>query len=193
MNYRDRLEFGNYYHICNRGNNIEALFKEDRNYKYFLELFKKYLSPIVHLYAYCLLPTHFHLLVRIKDYKSIEHCIHDENQIWMQFRTFLATYTKAINKIYRRSGHIFEGSYSRKVVLEDEYFFQLIAYIHQNPQNHGIVADYRNWPFSSFSAYKKMDRRSIVSKEVFFNQDLYNTIIEVHDLEASCKFQEILS
>ena len=56
-----------YCHIYNRGNNREDIFREDRNYAYFLELYSKYVLPSVDTFAYCLLKNHFHLLVRIKD------------------------------------------------------------------------------------------------------------------------------
>jgi len=184
MTYQDELHFGNIYHIYNRGNNCEALFKEERNYYYFLNLYKRYIHPIAQLYAYCLLPTHFHFMLRIKDWDNLENCIHNESQIWMQFRTFLGTYTKAINKTNNRSGHLFEGRYSRKIVQKDEYFYRLIVYIHQNPQNHGIVQDYKNWPFSSYNAYSRQDRRSLIAKEVLFDLDLYNTIMDTHELKS---------
>lgn len=184
MFYKDELHFGSIYHIYNRGNIKEALFKEERNYYYFLDLYKKYLYQIVHLYAYCLLPTHFHLMIRIRDLDAVENCIQDESQIWQLFRTFLGTYTKAINKGYHRTGHLFEGRYSRKIILKDDYFYRLIVYIHQNPQNHGIVQDYKIWPFSSYNAYTRQDRRSLVAKEVLFDQDLYNTIMDTHEIES---------
>ncbi len=60
------LQFGQYYHIFNRGNNRETLFREERNYPYFLSLFVKHIDPVVDTYAYCLMPNHFHLLVRVK-------------------------------------------------------------------------------------------------------------------------------
>jgi REP element-mobilizing transposase RayT len=180
MKYRDTLQFGCYYHIYNRGNNSEALFKEERNYLYFLDLFKKYIIPIVDVYAYCLLPTHFHFFLRIRDGDEIGIYYQEDKQLWTQFRSFLGTYTKEINKLYQRAGHLFESRYSRKLVQKDDYFFQLILYIHQNPQTHGVVSDYKNWPFSSYLAYLKQDLRSIVSKELLFDDDLCNTIVEMH-------------
>ena len=174
------LNYGEYYHIYNRGNNKEALFKEDRNYHYFVDLYSKYVYPIADLYAYCLLPTHFHFLLRIKDLEDIEDSYQTEGHIWRQVRTFLGTYSKAINKAYHRSGHLFEGRYSRKIVQQDDYFFQLIIYIHQNPQKHGIVSDFRIWPFSSYQVYKRKDTRSIITKEVFSDYYLYNTIMDTH-------------
>jgi len=59
------LEYGEYYHIYNRGNNREDVFFEERNYRHFLSLYAKYILPNADTYAYCLLRNHFHLLVRI--------------------------------------------------------------------------------------------------------------------------------
>jgi hypothetical protein len=60
------LEYGHYYHVYNRGINRQNLFIEDRNFRYFLELYAKHITPIAHTFAYCLLYNHFHFLVRIK-------------------------------------------------------------------------------------------------------------------------------
>ena len=65
------LHPGQYYHIYNRGNNRENVFREERNYPYFLKLYAKYIEPIAETYAYCLLRNHFHFLVRIKDEKDL--------------------------------------------------------------------------------------------------------------------------
>ncbi len=60
------LQPGGYYHIYNRGNNREDLFREERNYRYFLQLYVYHVYPIADTFAYCLMRNHFHLLVRIK-------------------------------------------------------------------------------------------------------------------------------
>ena len=187
MKCRDSLQCGSIYHIYNKGNGRESLYKEEKNYYYFLDLFKKYLHQIVYLYAYCLLPTHFHLVVRIKEWEKIEKCINNEDHIWLTFRTFLGTYTKAINRVYRRSGHLFEGGYSRRLVEKDQYFFDLIRYIHQNPENHGMVVDYKNWPFSSFNAYQRQDRRSLIAKEILLDRQVYMTIMNMHEGNTNMK------
>ncbi|MGH2575336.1 MAG: transposase, partial [Ignavibacteria bacterium] len=58
---------GYYYHIYNRGNNREIIFYMDDNYKYFLKRFDKYLSIHLDVLAFCLLPNHFHFLVKVKE------------------------------------------------------------------------------------------------------------------------------
>ncbi len=89
-----------YYHIYNRGNNSETLFREQRNYPYFLELYVRYIQPVAETYAYCLLKNHFHLLVRIKDCQSYPPS--------RAFANLFSTYTKAFNRAYQRSGSLFE-------------------------------------------------------------------------------------
>jgi hypothetical protein len=120
-------------------------------------------------------------MIRIKDSDLIGEYYQDENRLWLQFRTFLGTYTKAINKKYSRSGHLFEGRYSRRIIQMDDYFFQLIQYIHKNPQTHGVVTNFQVWPFSSYQAYVNLDVKSIVYKGVFNDEDLYNTILGMHE------------
>jgi putative transposase len=171
---------GEFYHILFAGNNKESIFKEDRNYYYFVELYRKYIHSIANLYAYCLLPTHFHILVQIKHLDDIDLMYQDADTLWKQFRTFLGTYTKVINKMYQRTGHLFEGKYSRIDISDDDHFFRLISCIHQNPENHGIISDYKIWPFSSYYAYIKRDRRSVLARRLFSDDDLYNTILDRH-------------
>ncbi|MCK6695065.1 MAG: hypothetical protein L6Q97_23575 [Thermoanaerobaculia bacterium] len=62
---------GAIYHIYNRGNNRETIFYTDENYRYFLGKYAKYLTPVLDTYAYCLLPNHFHLAVRVKTLPEI--------------------------------------------------------------------------------------------------------------------------
>ena len=148
------LQFGETYHIYNRGNNRERLFFEAENYRYFLTLYAKYIEPVAETYAYCLLGNHFHLLVRIKTeveqgqepqedqtrrvFETLrvsdpaevsEHRVLQPSQ---QFSNLFNAYTKAINKRYQRSGSLFEHPFERIRVHSDAYFQQLVIYIHQN-------------------------------------------------------------
>jgi hypothetical protein len=60
------LEYGAYYHIYNRGINGENVFREKRNYRFFLQRYAKYVEPVAFTYAYCLMKNHFHFLIRTK-------------------------------------------------------------------------------------------------------------------------------
>ena len=57
---------GEYYHFYNRGNNRERIFYERENYLFFLRQVRRYLVPVLEIIAYCLMPTHYHLLVLVE-------------------------------------------------------------------------------------------------------------------------------
>ncbi|MBN1118164.1 MAG: hypothetical protein JXA77_13225, partial [Bacteroidales bacterium] len=65
--YRTHLEPNNYYHIFNHAVGNENLFVEDKNYAFFLDKFEKYIVEFIDVFAYCLMPNHFHFLIRVKD------------------------------------------------------------------------------------------------------------------------------
>jgi hypothetical protein len=176
------LLFDTYYHIYNRGNNRENIFIEERNYNYFLSLFLKYIDPIAELFAYCLLRNHFHWLVRIKSEEEIRADIKTlkvssankalSGQVHIpkqeisqskkplgsdypsqQFSNFFNAYAKAINKAYNRTGSLFQHPFGRVPVTSDRQFWNVIAYIHQNPQKHKFVDDFRDWKWSSYGVF----------------------------------------
>jgi len=125
-----RLLPGRYYHIYHRGNNREIIFREERNYPYFLELYAKYIEPVAFTYAYCLLSNHFHVAVRMKTVEEQQawRLAHQTSEVsetsevfepldasW-QFGKLFNSYTRAFNRAYNRSGSLFEGRFKRKPV-----------------------------------------------------------------------------
>ena len=151
------LQYGKYYHIFNRGNNQENISIEERNYRYFLRLYAKHIMPAADTYAYCLLRNHFHFLVRIKtveeqDLTSFGNLSDLPPKLSQQFSNLFNAYAKAFNKTYHRTGTLFQRPFGRIEVTSDSYFMQLVTYIHQNPQKHGFVNDFRTWPYSSYQA-----------------------------------------
>jgi len=144
------LEKDKYYHVYNRGNNSCLLFYNDKNYEFFLRRFDMYLSDFVDVYAYCLLPNHFHLLVRIKEVELVDE--HGEiESITKAFHRFFTSYSKAINNQENRHGSLFENPFKRKEITDENYFANLVFYIHANPQLHGLTTDFKTYYWSSFT------------------------------------------
>ena len=139
------LQPGCYYHIYNRGNNKENIFKEPRNYNYFLLLWKKYIEPVTLTFAYSLQPNHFHFLIFIRE--NIE-----EIKIKKAFSNYFNAYAKSINKAYDRTGSLFQERFGRKYISDEKYFTEVILYIHINSQKHGITGDFTNYPYSSYQS-----------------------------------------
>jgi len=139
------LQHGQFYHIYNRGNNRQNIFGKERNYRYFLRLYAKHIEPAAETYTYCLLPNHFHFLVRIRDLTGLK-------KPSQSFSNLFNAYARAFNKAYDRTGSLFQRPFGRISVTSDAYFTWLIAYIHRNPQKHGLVADFCAWTYSSYHA-----------------------------------------
>jgi REP element-mobilizing transposase RayT len=147
------LQPGMCYHIYNRGNNRENLFQETRNYPYFLGLYAKHIEPVADTYAFCLLRNHFHVSTRIRTEEEFK--VSDSKKKFdpsQSFSNFFNAYAKAINKGYGRTGSLFEERFGRIPVMNDSYLANLIFYIHYNPQKHKFIADFRDWPWSSYPA-----------------------------------------
>ncbi len=174
----------NIYHIYNRGNNKENLFIEEKNYFYFLKLWKKYISPITDTFAYCLLKNHFHFLIRIKDeeqlllYKALLKSAKFEKPllskeetirkiISQSFSNFFNAYAKSINKSYQRTGSLFQERFRRKNIDNDNYLTEAIFYIHANAQRHGFINDFRNYQHSSYPSLLSSHSTLLMRTEVF--------------------------
>ena len=128
------------YHIYNRANGNKQMFLSNENYRYFLQQYMSYIQPIADTFCYCLMPNHFHFLVRIKSEKEIENYFrltfpkfktlenknlsgidyHQnlEKLISQQFSNLLNSYAKAFNKQYNRKGSLFMRPFKRIKVTE---------------------------------------------------------------------------
>ncbi len=151
------LQHGKFYHVYNRGINGENIFIETRNYLYFLQLYVHHVHPVVDTYAYCLLRNHFHLLIRVKTRQELDLSglanltgLDVTKPPSQYFSNFFNAYTKSINKMYGRTGALFERPFRRIEVGDREYFKRLVTYIHRNPKHHRFVDDFREWPYSSY-------------------------------------------
>lgn len=154
-----KLYPGRFYHIFNRGNNKENLFSGDRDYRHFLELYSYHIFPIADTFAYCLMRNHFHVLLKIKSEEEWHLELADPHPhiefaalLSRRFSNFFNAYTKWFNLAHQRTGSLFEERFKRIEVASDRYFTNLVFYIHFNPQKHGFVDDFREWPWSSYSA-----------------------------------------
>jgi putative transposase len=67
-----------------------------------------------------------------------------------KFSDFFNAYAKAINNAYGRTGSLFQHPFGRMPITTDGQFWNVIAYIHQNPQKHKFVKDFREWKYSSY-------------------------------------------
>jgi len=151
----------NYYHIYNRGCNKENIFIGDENYIYLLRKIIKYKDEFnISVIAYCLMPNHYHFLLR----QDSEVLISD----FMQ-RVF-NSYTKAINKKYGRSGTLFEGKYQAIHIDKENYLIHLCRYIHRNPIEAKLVSNISEWKYSNYLDWLGMRKGKLVDKNFILDR-----------------------
>ena len=158
------LDFGKYYHIYSRGIDRCTIFFEERNYPFFLRRYAYYVEPVADTYAYVLLRNHFHALIRTRTAEEQEAWYAQTLRVCetrrvlkspsQQLGNVLNSYTKAINEAYHRTGSLLQHPFGRIEVTSESYLVNLVRYIHLNPERHGLVDDFRLWPYSSYGALK---------------------------------------
>ncbi|MBC8181000.1 transposase, partial [candidate division KSB1 bacterium] len=110
--------------MYNRGTNDQNIFFSEENYLFFLKKVKKYKEKFcISVIAYCLMPNHYHFLLSQEADYSISQFI----------QAIFNSYAKAFNKMYNRTGTLFEGTFKSIHVHSSEYLVHLCRYVHRNP------------------------------------------------------------
>jgi REP element-mobilizing transposase RayT len=194
-----------YFHIFNHAVGHDNLFKDEENYYYFLEKISEWILPFCQLYSYCLMPNHFHLLLKVKDRKELELLWEDkikrkmmktskvppegvvnpfggilEKLITEQFSHCFNSYAQAYNNKYSRSGSLLKESFQRKRIDSLEYMIKVICYIHNNPVAHGFTEQPEEWKYSSYNALFSKKPTKIERNEVIKLFDSIDNLRYVH-------------
>jgi putative transposase len=187
------------YHVYNRTNNRERLFITDANHLFFLKKYDEFLSPYLQTYAWCLLPNHFHLIVKVKSAKEINTYQKAETNtltltekkfqdgkisiselIENSFKRFFQSYALAFNKVHKRNGNLFNKPFKRIEIDKDGYFTQAIIYTHANAVKHGLIKDFTKWKWSSWNSYLSESPTKLLRQEVLDWFGGLSQFIKVH-------------
>ena len=166
------MDFSEYYHIYNHSNGNEDLFLSPENYSYFLRKYIEYIQPVCKTYAYCLMPNHFHILVKTRDVEEVRLLLNKNNDVIItgkiiskQFSNFFSCYTQSFNKMYKRRGSLFMKNFKRKEIETEAYFLNLIPYIHNNPVHHRFEKSLEDWEWSSYHSFFS-DENTLVERDI---------------------------
>lgn len=151
------LESGCYFHIYNRGINREKLFYRHAHYLIFLRRYQQLLEEHVETYAYCLLPNHFHFLIRVND----SNMPGNEKMVSNKLNILFSKHALMINNQYNRYGSLFCKSFKRIKIKNDFYLRNLTTYIHHNPIKHKVSTDFATYQYSSYQGIINKDTKLI--------------------------------
>jgi len=163
------LIINNYYHLYNRGVNKAPIFFSDRNYRYFINKLSFFIQSKADVLAYCLMPNHFHLLVKVKS----------EDFVKTALQPFLVSYSKSVNNEQTRVGPLFQGRFQANPIEDEEYLLDCVKYIHVNPVKAGLVTSPELWSYSSYAAYLQKGNQSFVETSVVMNY--FDSVNEFRD------------
>ncbi len=166
-----------FYHIYNRGSEKRPIFENQRDYQRFLKTliyyqiegpkprFSKFPSlaitkldenrKLVEILAYCLMPNHFHLLLKQVRDKGITEFLSNLSN----------SYTKYYNTKYNRVGHLFQSEFKAVIMESNEQLLHVSRYIHLNPLVSGLAKNLEQYKWSSYQEYINKNNKGFCAKE----------------------------
>ncbi|MCD6317474.1 transposase [Candidatus Aerophobetes bacterium] len=143
------------YHILNRGNGRQEVFHRIQDYEGFIDLMKKVKSKhSIKIFAYCLMPNHFHMVVLPTQAKELGKLMQ-----WL-----MTSYVRRYHRNYGTSGHIWQGRYKSFIIQESAYLLTVLRYVEGNPVRAGLVNSAKEWLWSSHREIIGEEPRSLIDK-----------------------------
>ncbi len=173
---------GGVYHIFNRGNNKQIIFREKEDYVFYIIKLRKCLKKYnATLFSYCLMPNHVHLEIRQNSLIPLSNLMSGLH----------TSYTNYFNKKYNNIGHLFQSRYKAKEIKSKVQFLELIFYIHINPVVANLVHFPESWMWSSAQDYAG-NRNGTLCDKIAINLlggvNIYNDIIKNKIKTAQWKY-----
>ena len=162
-----------FYHIVCKSIDGIMLFKEDIDYKVFLQRFQQFTNQVLDVWSYCLLTNHTHHIIRIKSLATVienikkltaqtvamkSFLLEPDNELFIdamierQMNSFLVSFANYTNNKYNRKGGLFQKPFRRIEVSDDSHLQQAIIYVNANAQKHKLVKDFRDHHHNSYTA-----------------------------------------
>jgi REP element-mobilizing transposase RayT len=179
-----------FFHVYNRTNGSHKLFRDPNNYEYFLRNALEDLSDALDFYSYCLLPSHFHFIVKVKPANEILQLLRcgssDNNDInkvvSRQLKNFFIKYTMSFNKYHNRQGSLFNHRFRRVAIESFDQLKDSIFYVHSNPVHHSLSKTFIDYPWISYQLILSNEPTTVKRQEVLELFGGKNEFIDFHKL-----------
>ncbi len=139
---------GGIYHALNRGNRRAAVFHKPADYDAFVEAIVDARQRLpVDIFGYCLMPNHFHLVLRPLADGDLGR--------WM--RRLLTSHAQRYHRHYQTTGHVWQGRYKAFPIQDDDHLTTVLRYVERNPLRAELVARAEHWKWSSLPGWLSDD------------------------------------
>ncbi len=129
------------YHVMSRGNRRMAIYKDEEDYLYFLDVIK--MTREIYdfwIHSICMMTNHYHMEIETADV-----------ELWRIMQKINSIYAGKFNLEHNCSGHLFEGRYTACLIEDEGYFLEVSRYIHLNPVKAKMVREPIDYKYSSYS------------------------------------------
>ncbi|MFA5094153.1 MAG: transposase [Candidatus Omnitrophota bacterium] len=150
---------GGIYHILNRGHNKDKIFAAPEDYNTFKKIIERYKERFFFdLYHYCIMPNHFHLLIKIANAEDMSRLMKGVCQ----------SYANYYKMKYEHIGYLFQNRYKSILIDDDSYLLECARYIERNPVRAEIVEIISDYRWSSYNYYASGFCDSLITADPLF-------------------------
>ncbi len=154
------------------------LFEEKADYEKLKETIEKVKEEMgFKIYAYCFMSNHVHIVMAEKNTGDIS----------LIMKRILTKYARWYNIKYGRSGALIANRYKSVPVELDEYFLQLVRYVHQNPIKAAVAEKIEDYPYSSYHDYTA--GKGLTDTELLMGMVSREEFIEYHQEIGKIEFR----
>lgn len=136
------------YHVFNRGNGNEPIFRCNQNYEFFMRKYHTYMAPWWDTHAWSLLPDQFHFIITVKPQDIGTDQL--TKMISRSFGDFCNGYVQAYNKHHHRKGSLLRRAYKRSLIYKSGPIRDLVCFMHNRPVLDTLVITPEEWEYSSY-------------------------------------------
>jgi putative transposase len=137
-----------WYHVLNRGNRREAVFHKPADYDAFVKAMADAKARLpVDLLGYCLMPNHFHLVIRT----------HADGDLGRWMRWLLVAHAQRYHRHYHTTGHVWQGRYKAFPIQDDGHLVSVLRYVERNALRAELVVHAEEWKWSSLPGWLRSD------------------------------------
>lgn len=147
------------FHIVQRGNNKQTIFREDKDFEKFLSIIRKYIAKFkVEIYHYCLMRNHIHILLKIFKKETLSKIMQG---IFQSYRFYY-------KRNYGYIGYLYQGRYKSELIQDDSYLSECGRYIERNSLRAGIVKAPHEYKWSSCKRYISGQKDDIITENPLY-------------------------
>lgn len=189
------------YHVYNHAVGSDNLFRHPDDYIRFLTTLPYHTRYFCDIHAYCLMPNHTHLLIRVCGREELmRRAMHEHTERLKRIdRTrfmsdedlsrFMSTclgrafssHAQYINRRYDRMGNLFISNFKRKPITDEAYYRNVVKYIHRNPVNHGFIGAMSDWAYSSYLSLRFMPESERRQSDVMSHFGGFASFVQAHE------------